>query len=297
VAILNKIILKLNLEEAYKIRLKQLRENPELLRDISIESSKDENYNQITRNKVLIALYNDIKPDDYEIVNFIFKEENTLRKSNLIVVEYEVEVLYLSAYLLTKFDLIEDIWKFFDSKTTDFDSTIGFDTEYLLSYGVNEVINYLKNNSNPNAKKLIELISDENLNLVYNQEDIETWKRFKYEYFLVYKFPIKDEVDFSFQAKEYEHLKTLLPNWLDKKIEWTEYQNLTSIGIGRQLNLDEFLLESLINYNRKFRNSFRIDMHKKEIKMIEKRLNLNQKNDYNKSVFQKIQTWIKRNLK
>ena len=51
----------MNLQEIYQNQLNKLRENPNLLDDLSIKSSKNNNYNQIARNKVLIALYNDIK--------------------------------------------------------------------------------------------------------------------------------------------------------------------------------------------------------------------------------------------
>ena len=88
----------MNLQEIYQNRLNKLRENPNLLNDLSIKSSKNNNYNQIERNKVLIALYNDIKTSDYDIVNFIFIEEKELRQSNKTIDNYDVEVLYLAAY-------------------------------------------------------------------------------------------------------------------------------------------------------------------------------------------------------
>ncbi len=274
---------KLNLQEIYQNQLKELRENPNLLDNLSIESAKDNNYNQIARNKVLIAIFNDIKTSDYNIVNYIFIAEKELRQSKKSIENYEVDVLYLAAYLLTKFNNIDDIWQFWNSKETDFDSSIGFDTEYLLSFGVDKVLEYLRLCDNPNKEKLIQLVTVDNSTPIYTQEEINEWKNYKHQYFAVYEFPIKDEVDFAFQAKEYEYLKQLLSDWLLKKNEWTEYQNLTNIGIGKELKLDDFLLDSLINYNNKFQNSIRIEMHKNEIDALSKKLNRNISRETNKN--------------
>lgn len=287
----------MNLQEIYQNRLNKLRENPNLLNDLSIKSSKNNNYNQIERNKVLIALYNDIKTSDYDIVNFIFIEEKELRQSNKTIDNYDVEVLYLTAYLLTKFNKTDDIWKFLDSKETDFDSSIGFDTEYLFSFGVDNVLEYLKQSDNPNKERLIELVTEDNSNPFHSQEEINEWKNYKQHYFAVFEFPIKDEVDFAFQAKEYKYLKQLLPDWLLKKNEWTENQNLTSIGIGKELNLDDFLLDSLINYNNKFQNSVRIEMHKNEIKALSKKLNRTEIKKTDNDLMDKILFWKKRKKK
>lgn len=287
----------MNLQEIYQNRLNKLRENPNLLNDLSIKSSKNNNYNQIERNKVLIALYNDIKTSDYDIVNFIFIEEKELRQSNKTIDNYDVEVLYLAAYLLTKFNKTDDIWKFLDSKETDFDSSIGFDTEYLFSFGVDNVLEYLKQSDNPNKERLIELVTEDNSNPFHSQEEINEWKNYKQHYFAVFEFPIKDEVDFAFQAKEYKYLKQLLPDWLLKKNEWTENQNLTSIGIGKELNLDDFLLDSLINYNNKFQNSVRIEMHKNEIKALSKKLNRTEIKKTDNNLMDKILFWKKRKKK
>ena len=284
----------MNLQEIYQNRLNKLRENPNLLNDLSIKSSKNNNYNQIERNKVLIALYNDIKTSDYDIVNFIFIEQKKLRQSNKTIDNYDVEVLYLAAYLLTKFNKTDDIWKFLDSKETDFDSSIGFDTEYLFSFGVDNVLEYLKQSNNPNKERLIELVTEDNSNPFHSQEEINEWKNYKQHYFAVFEFPIKDEVDFAFQAKEYKYLKQLLPDWLLKKNEWTENQNLTSIGIGKELNLDDFLLDSLINYNNKFQNSVRIEMHKNEIKALSKKLNRTEIKKTDNNLMDKILFWKKR---
>ena len=200
----------MNIEERYINNLNDLRNNLSLLSNYSMDSAENKNRNQINRNRILIALYNDWKPSDYKIVDYLFNEEKKLRQSNLETENYEVDVLYLASYILTKFNKVEDIWKFIDSKTTDFDSSIGFDSKYLLSFGVERVKKFLKEEENSKSK-ITDLVNINLLEPNYTQEDIEDWKIYKHNYFAVFEFPIKDEIDFSFQAKEYKNLEKLLP--------------------------------------------------------------------------------------
>ena len=281
----------MNLEKSYKDELEKLRSDRTLLTGYSIDSATDNNRNQIKRNRILIGLYNDCQPSDYAIAKFLFCEEKELRKSDQDVDEYEVEVLYLAAFILTKFDKVEDIWTFIDSKTTDFDSSIGFDTEYLLSYGIDKVKRYLIDSNHPNKELALKLTGVNSQTPPYSQEEIDDWKRFKHEYFLVFEFPIKDEVDFSFQAKEYEHLKQLLPNWLANKDKWTENQTLTSIAIGRVLQIDEFHLDSLKHYVETFKNSVRLEMYKKDITELEGKLHTTMAIP-NKGFIAKLKGWF-----
>lgn len=262
----------MNLEKIYRDELEKLRSDGTLLDSYSIDSAKDNNRNQIRRNRILIGLYNDCQNSDYEIAKFLYNEEKELRKSDQVVEEYEVEVLYLAAFILTKFDKVEDIWSFIDSKTTDFDSSIGFDTEYLLSFGIDKVKKYLTTTDHPNKELALKLTGVNNEPLPYSQKEIDDWKRFKYEYFLVFEFPIKDEVDFAFQVKEYAYLKELLPSWLTNKDNWSENQTLTCIAIGRILEIDEFHLDSLKHYVETFKNSVRIEMYKKDIAQLKEKL-------------------------
>lgn len=261
----------MKLEEEYLNELNSVRQNGELLSEFSIDSSIDGNKNQIKRARILIALYNDLSSNDYPIVDFIFNEEKKLRKDiDSDIVDYEVDVLYLAADLLVRFDKVEDFWKFLDSKMVDFDSSIGFDTQYLLSFGVQRTIAYL--NSSDHSQKQIALDTIGaygETTKYYSEEDIDDWKNYRCNYFSVFKFPVEDEVDFSFQAKEYEYLKNILPDWMSKVERWTEDQHLTAMAIGRDLQMDQLRIMALKSYNEKFPNSVRIKMNQKEIEEIE----------------------------
>ncbi|WP_338791876.1 hypothetical protein [Bernardetia sp. MNP-M8] len=260
----------MQLEQTYRDELELLRSNLNLLSEYSIDSAVDNNRNQIKRNRILIGLYNDCKPSDYKIADFIFNEETILRKSDLkVVVDYEVDVLYLSAFILTKFDKVEDIWKFINAKETDFDSSIGFDTEYLLSFGVDRVFEYLENTEHQNKELVKSAIGENSTDSWFLQEEINDWKKHKHEYFKVFEFPIKDEINFLYQAKEYEYLKSLIPKWSLEKSNWTEEQNLTYITIDRDLQIEDFHLEVLKHYNETFNNSERKKEFQKKIFKLE----------------------------
>lgn len=259
----------MQLEQTYRDELELLRSNLNLLSEYSIDSAVDNNRNQIKRNRILIGLYNDCKPSDYEIADFIFNEETILRKSDLEVDDdYETEILYLSAFILTKFDRIEDIWKFIDVKTIDFDASF-FDTEHLLSFGVDKVFEYLENTEHPNKELVKGTIGENNTDSWFLQEEIDDWKKHKHEYYRVFEFPIKDEIDFLYQAKEYEYLKNLIPKWILQKENWTEEQNLTSIAIGKDLQMEGFHLEALKHYIKTFNNSERKKEFQREVFKLE----------------------------
>ena len=259
----------MNVEQRYKEELDNLRKNPESLNLYSIDAAKDNNRNQINRNRILIALYNDCQENDYKIADYLFYEEKKLRQSARDVDDYEVDVLYLAAFILTKFDHVEDIWKFIDSKMTDYDSSIGFDTEYLLAFGLKNVFDYLNHTDHPNKRNVIKLIGESVEQCKYTQNEINDWKKNKHDYFCVFKFPINDYVDFLFQAKEYTYLKEILPEWMITKDNWTEKEHLTTIAIGSTLNLDNIRLQALESYNEKFKKSVRVRMNKQEIATIE----------------------------
>ncbi len=259
----------MQLEQTYRDELELLRSNLNLLSEYSIDSAVDNNRNQIKRNRILIGLYNDCKPSDYEIADFIFNEETILRKSDLEVDDdYETEILYLSAFILCKFDRIEDIWKFIDVKTIDFDASF-FDTEHLLSFGVDKVFEYLENTEHPNKELVKGTIGENSTDSWFLQEEIDDWKKHKQAYFRVFEFPIKDEMIFLYCAKEYKYLKSLIPKWRLEKSNWTEEQNLISIAIGKELQMEGFHLEALKHYIKTFNNSERKKEFQREVFKLE----------------------------
>lgn len=201
--------LTMEIELSYINQLNELRKDSNLLSNYSIDSAQDKNWNQINRNRVLIALYNDCIASDYEIADFLFDQEKRLRQCDLEMDDYDIDVLYLAAFILTKFNRVEDIWKFLDAKNTDFDSSIGLDIEYLLSPGIEKVMEFLNSSNHPDKEAAIDLITENLKYEDYTPEEIEEWKVWKHEYFSVFEFPIKDQIEFASQARDYALLKQL----------------------------------------------------------------------------------------
>ena len=93
------------------------------------------------RLRLCIAIYNDLRSSDFEIVKRLFIETIEWRKSQ---VPGDPDHFYFCAYLLSLFENPESIWLFDQAKHIDFDSSCGFDDEHYLSFGVKKTIQYLK---------------------------------------------------------------------------------------------------------------------------------------------------------
>ncbi len=259
----------MDFEKEYVQEFNRLRIDNRLLEEYSLLKSTDSNKNQIKRNRILIALFNDIRTSDFRIVDFMFNEEEELRKSANKVEGYEVDPLYLAAFLLTQIGNIDVIWKFIDTKRIDFDSSIGFDLEYLYAFGVEETVDFVRNSNHLNKEKAIRILGLNNPSLPFTQNEIDEWKKWKSLYFSVFKFPIKDKINFAFQAKEYEELRKEVPNWMSRIDEWSEEQFINSITIGKILGIKELHLKALRGYVKRFDNPTRIKYYKKDIEKLE----------------------------
>ncbi len=211
----------MTLTEKYKTELDLVRENLKLLDNYRFDKEAI-NSKHFDRLRLNIAIYNDLKQKDYEIVRFLFTEEKEWRK---YAKDGEVDNLYFCAFILTLFNSPEIIWLFFETKNIDFDSGIGFDEEYLVSAGIKETYQYLKTVDNPIKTELLRYLGETVGNCNYSQADIDTWKENKKSYFRSYKFPILDELYFLYSTNERELFLTKLPEWIKQERAWT-YEEL-----------------------------------------------------------------------
>ncbi len=202
--------------DKYKTELDLVRQNPKLLENYRFNKN-DINSKHFDRLRLNIAIYNDLKKTDYEIVKLLFTEEKEWRKFGK---DGEVDNLYFCAYILTLFNSPEIIWLFFETKNIDFDSGIGFDGEYLVSVGIKETYQYLKTVDNPLKTELLKYIGETEENCNYLQSDIDDWKENKKSYFRSYKYPIQDELYFLYSTNERELFLTKLPEWIKQERDW-----------------------------------------------------------------------------
>lgn len=207
--------------EKYKTELDLVRQNPKLLDKYRFDKDAI-NSKHFDRLRLNIAIYNDLKQTDYEIVKFLFTEEKEWRKYGK---DGEVDNLYFCAFILTLFNSPEIIWSFFETKNIDFDSGIGFDGEYLVSTGIKETYQYLETVDNPLKTELLKYIGETEGSCNYSQADVDDWKENKKSYFRNYKFPIHDELYFLYSTNERELFLTKLPEWIKEERVWT-YEEL-----------------------------------------------------------------------
>ncbi|MDF2851361.1 hypothetical protein [Sphingobacterium multivorum] len=208
--------------ENYKAELELVRQNPKLLDNYRFDKDAIDS-KHFDRLRLNIAIYNDLKQTDYEIVKFLFAEEKEWRKYGK---GGEVDNLYFCAFILTLFNSPEIVWLFLEAKNIDFDSGIGFDSEYLVSAGIKETYRYLKTADNPKKTELLKYIGEAEESCIYSQIDIDDWKEYKKSYFRSYKLPIHDELYFLYSTNERELFLKKLPEWIDQERAWT-YEELS----------------------------------------------------------------------
>jgi hypothetical protein len=206
----------MNITVKYKEQLDKVRQDLSLLDNYKFISP--DNSKHFERLRLNIALYNDLKQTDYEIARFLFNEEFKWRKNPQ---DGEVDNLYFSAFILTRFNNPEIVWQFFDTKNIDFDSGIGFDGEYLVSTGIKETYEYVYKSEQPLKSKVLELIGESYEKCFYTQNEIDKWIEYKKIYFKCYTYPIMDESLFLYSVNEKELFLSTLQTWIKKQNDWS----------------------------------------------------------------------------
>jgi hypothetical protein len=177
-----------------------------------IDGGESEIAKQIKRYKLGVGLFNKLNlKEDYDFVSFMFDQELQLRKSN--IGNQNPDVLYLYAFFLSRFKQIEDVWKFVEAKYIDFDSGIGFDTHYLLTFGIDEIYSYASTTQNDKKELLIRTIGNKKEDIHYDQNEFERWEKGKYEYYDFVK-PIKRPLNFYQLFDHKEFYKDEFKEWL-----------------------------------------------------------------------------------
>ncbi|MEM7572742.1 MAG: hypothetical protein AAF433_07570 [Bacteroidota bacterium] len=145
--------------------------------------------NQNNRLRLLIGLFNRQLGDaDYDIASRLFNDETELRRmisSKDDYENYDVDVWYLSSYLLAKHRKSQDFVPFLTAKYIDFDSMIGFDEEHLFMVFDNSIEVEESNkffSEYYEAKNYINNLNPNQLN-----SDLERWEKSKNRYFDSYR--------------------------------------------------------------------------------------------------------------
>ena len=207
-----------SLIEKYTEELNKIREDEELLSEFKFST---DNPNHFERLRLNIALFNDFKETDFWIAKYLFEQESNWRKSKNYYDNGEVDNLYFSAFLVSKYHKPEMVAKFFETKMIDFDTGIGFDGEFLLSNGKKETYKFLSSLDDELKEKIYKYIGNSLETCEYKDEDLENWKDFKYQYFKIYILPIEDEMWFLYLTREKEIMKNKFKSWIDSQKNWS----------------------------------------------------------------------------
>jgi hypothetical protein len=218
-----------NLMDRYRAELALVRNDLSLLENYRFEIGA-RNHKHFERLRLNIAIYNDLRDTDYDIVKFLFNKERKWREYDNDGVCEElygnVDNLYFSAFILSLFKVPENIWIYWETKNINMDCGIGFDGEFLVSAGIRETYQYLNTFSHPNKENVLEYLgnSEEECYLKKARVEgwtIEDWRNGKHQYFRNYRFPVEHYADFFYNTNEKELFVEELSNWINQHESWT----------------------------------------------------------------------------
>jgi hypothetical protein len=166
------------------------------------------------RMRVAVALYNDLRVEDYGLVRFLFTEELKMRRRYYAT--HHMHNLRFMALMLGRFGNPEDVWLLFDVHQLDRD----FEIEFVFFPGVNRVLEYLKTASHKNkrqlARKIAVLKADPNL-----QYYISEFTKSEVDYFSEYNFTPGNDLKLAALLNEKAYVKKMLPAWANEQSQWT----------------------------------------------------------------------------
>lgn len=168
-------------------QLNAVRNDMTLLENYRFQQESNES-KQAERLALNIAMYNDFKLSDYSIAKFLFDQELMWRKDKNYYnnAQDDVDNLYFSAWLLTHYQNIENIFDFYELKFIDFDSQCGVDSEFIYCYGIKAIKDYLKKTHHSKSHALTEFLNEDIES--YSDEEINAWQAWKKDYFHGYEY-------------------------------------------------------------------------------------------------------------
>lgn len=240
----------MDFEQIYKTALAEIRADKSLLANYT------GGLTQFPRHRLIVALYDDLQEQDYDLVRALFLEEMQLRKTVDVNLgwhdNYDVDLFYLVAFLLSEFRRTDDFWLFAESKFIDFDSGAGFDIEHLLSFGINNVYQLLKENTHhPLYPKVVGLLGTSPEEAWIRNCDIAQWRDGKRAYF-GNPFPVEDPVSFAISNNEVHFLRAWLSKWAGEMTTWTKDDLDRLIHVARMVGHTQLYIKGLRLFLEKF---------------------------------------------
>ncbi|KNY26906.1 hypothetical protein [Pseudobacteroides cellulosolvens] len=129
----------------------------------------DPDINYMKRYALAIALQYDNRQEDKELIKFLMENEVESRIND----PYQGvgDSLNLISYLLAKFKEVENVWLFDKAKSANFDTALGYNSEFIFSAGVEVTCDYLEKKGLTEENYLYEYRDE--LHDLFTEGDIE----------------------------------------------------------------------------------------------------------------------------
>lgn len=159
-------------------RLDGLRTDRELwgqceYRETISEDRGSHDANELERHKFLIALQYNYTDCDEDLIRFLFDQEVVARQND----DFQgCGAIRLASYLLSRFKRSDDLWRFADAKLANFDTACGYDSQFLLSAGLETALDTFANGEVSRKEDIREYLFDENGECSHTEEELTVWE-------------------------------------------------------------------------------------------------------------------------
>ena len=169
--------------------------------------------NELERCRFLIALQYHCVAEDEEFVRFLFDQEVLARQRDSF--QGCGDSLRLASYLLSRSNSPSDFWRFAEAKFANFDTLCGYDTQFLLSAGVESALSAFTASEHPLKEEVEKLLFDEHGTCRFSMEDMSEWRRQLGEYFpgCVHAESVRVWIDRSIVFQCLDEGRALLDEW------------------------------------------------------------------------------------
>jgi hypothetical protein len=158
----------------------------------------------------------------------------------------DFDVIYLLYYLISEFEVIEDIWGFAELKfdgTMDSDS--GFETEFFLTYGKENLRYFLQNSTHKLKDKIYNKVFSNEAE--YSDSDGQRYKEQQKAYFGLTK-PLKDESGNYLWIREKDGFEESFRRWKERTDLSNEWNAHEYIRFSEYLGDDDEIEKAMKNF-------------------------------------------------
>lgn len=162
--------------------LARMRESAAAWQELEYRCAKDSedldhDVNEVRRAMVLWALQYDRRPEDLPLLRFLAEQEALCRRNAPL--QGLGEQAELAGFLLAEHRQAEDVWRQYAIKRANFDTSCGYDREYVVAAGVRATLELVRASDHPERDEVLQFLSETDL----DDDDLREWAAGKREWF------------------------------------------------------------------------------------------------------------------